>query len=174
MIEFLSSWVKTFGLAIVIITILEMLLPNNKIKKYIRMVMGIYIIFTMISPFISNKEIFSFDENIDFDEYVSKQTSSNLDQTSMDKRLGDLYQKELEKDITTKLNEKGYEVKSCKVKISISDEEKDTKINKIKLNVNKSETDIEDQEEEVENKIIAEIQKIKPIDTSLKKKRRTI
>ena len=54
MIEFLSSWAKGLGLAIVIVSILEMLLPNNKTKKYIRIVMGIYIIFNIISPFVQN------------------------------------------------------------------------------------------------------------------------
>ena len=34
MIEFLSSWAKSLGLTIVIVSILEMLLPNNKTKKY--------------------------------------------------------------------------------------------------------------------------------------------
>ena len=57
MVEFLSSWAKSLGLAIVIVSILEMLLPNNKTKKYIRMIMGIYILFSIISPFIKNKEI---------------------------------------------------------------------------------------------------------------------
>ena len=58
MVEFMSSWVKGLGLAIVIISILEILLPNNKTKKYIRMVMGIYVLFTIISPFISNQDVF--------------------------------------------------------------------------------------------------------------------
>ena len=48
MIEFLSSWAKGLGLAIVVVSILEMILPNNKTKKYIRMVMGVYILFTII------------------------------------------------------------------------------------------------------------------------------
>ena len=60
MIGFLSSWAKSLGLAIVIVSILEMLLPNNRTKKYIRMVMGIYILFTIVSPFVKNKEIFNF------------------------------------------------------------------------------------------------------------------
>ena len=33
MIEFLSSWAKSLGVTIVIVSILEMLLPNNKTKK---------------------------------------------------------------------------------------------------------------------------------------------
>ena len=177
MVNFLSSWVKTFGLTVVIISILEMLLPNNKTKKYIRMVMGIYIIFTMISPFISNKEILStfssIDniENIDLNEY-------SKNQTSMDKRLEELYQDELQKDIIKKLNEKGYEVKNCKVKVSISDKEEETQITKIKIDANKLEKSDENiandsnETEKIENRIVAEIQKIKPIDASISKEKK--
>ena len=42
MIEFLSTWAKNLGLAIIVISILEMLLPNNRTKKYVRMIFGIY------------------------------------------------------------------------------------------------------------------------------------
>ena len=58
MIEFMSSWVKGLGLAIVVVSILEMLLPNNKTKKYIRMVMGIFVLFTIISHFIKHQDVF--------------------------------------------------------------------------------------------------------------------
>ena len=191
MVKFLSSWVKTFGLTVVIISILEMLLPNNKTKKYIRMVMGIYIIFTMISPFISDKKMLStFSslatqnlEDINLDDYVKNQTS-------MDKRLEELYQDELEKDIIKKLNEKGYEVKNCNVKVTISSKEEETQITKIKVNVSKLEEGVNttdgttsdsannstndstngtEKTEKIENKIVAQIQKIKPIDTSINK-----
>ena len=37
MIEILSSWAKGLGITIVIVSIFEMLLPNNRTKKYIRM-----------------------------------------------------------------------------------------------------------------------------------------
>ena len=83
MIEILSSWAKGLGLAIVVVSILEMLLPNNKTKKYIRIVMGIYIIFNIISPFVQNKEVFSLD-NIDIENYTSNQVSPNVNQTPMD------------------------------------------------------------------------------------------
>ncbi len=69
MIEFLSSWAKSLGVAIVIVSILEMLLPNNKTKKYIRMVMGVYIIFNIIAPFIDNKDLLNFNE-INLDNYI--------------------------------------------------------------------------------------------------------
>lgn len=170
MIEFMSSWVKGLGLAIVIVSILEMLLPNNKTKKYIRVVMGVYILFTIISPFVSNQEVFHLND-INLEEYSTAQTSTSLNQTSMDERIKELYIEELEKDITKKLTEKGYEVTSCKVKAEISDKEEETKISKIKVNVKKSQkdesSDNKEEEQNFENQIVAEIQKIKPIDTSI-------
>ncbi len=167
MVEFMSSWVKGLGLAIVIISILEMLLPNNKTKKYIRMVMGIYLLFTMISPFMNNKDIWNPKE-LNLESYVTTETSTTLDQSSMDERIQELYIQELEKDITKKLKEKGYEVTTCKVKAQISDKEEETKITKIKVKVQKSQEDtIQKKEEDLENQIVTQIQKIKPIDTTI-------
>ncbi len=58
MIEILSSWAKGLGITIVIVSIFEMLLPNNRTKKYIRMVLGVYVIFNIVSPLIKNKDMF--------------------------------------------------------------------------------------------------------------------
>lgn len=169
MIEFMSAWIKGLGLAIVIVSILEMLLPNNKTKKYIRMVMGIYVLFTIVSPFIKHQDVFKAG-NFDLDEYTSTQTSTTLNQSSMDERIQELYIQELEKDISKKLKEKGYGTTSCKVKAQISDEEEETKITKIKIKVQKSQEEVKPSEEEkIENKVVTEIQKIKPIDTSIQK-----
>lgn len=172
MIEFLSSWAKGLGLSIVIISILEMLLPNNKTKKYIRMIMGLYILFTIISPLIKNKDIFNLNE-IDIEKYTTTSTSTDIvvDQTSMDKRIEELYIEELEKDITKKVEEKGFEVTMCNVEAKITDNEDESKITKIKLNIQKSnnkEVSTEEESDNVENKLVTEIQKIKPIDTSIK------
>ena len=57
MIEILSSWAKGLGITIVIVSIFEMLLPNNRTKKYIRMVLGVYVIFNIVSPLIKNKDV---------------------------------------------------------------------------------------------------------------------
>lgn len=171
MIEFISSWVKGLGSAIVIVSILEMLLPNNKTKKYIRMVMGIYILFTIVSPFVSHQKDFNIND-INLEEYTTTETSTRVDQSSMNERIQELYIQELEKDITKKLTEKGYQVNSCKVKAEISDNEEESKITKIKINVQKSQkvtNNENDEKENLENQVVAEIQKIKPVDTSIKK-----
>ena len=56
MIQFLSSWAEQIVLAVIIATIIELILPQNRNKKYIQMVIGIYILFNIISPIIKNKD----------------------------------------------------------------------------------------------------------------------
>ncbi len=163
MIDFLSSWVKNIGLAIIIVSILEMMIPNNKTKKYIKMVMGTYITFCMISPFINNKVNL---DSFKLENYV--ETSTEINQESMDRRIEQLYIEELEKNITNKVEEKGYIVNKCKVDATIADNVQDTKINKIILNVEKNKEE-KQKEKSFENKIVTGIQKIKKVDTTIDK-----
>ena len=99
MIDFLSTWAKSLGLAIIVISILEMLLPNNKTKKYVRMIFGVYILFTIISPFIKNKDILDVSTD-DFNTYIYDNTSNQVEdnQTSMNSRIEEIYIEELEKN----------------------------------------------------------------------------
>ena len=169
MIEILSDWVKNLGLSIVIVSILEMLLPNNKTKKYIRMVIGAYILFCIISPLIRDKDILKEDIN-EITDSISNQelNTQTVNQTSMDLRIQELYIEELEKDITKKLKEKGYELSKCKVDANISNDEDETKIEKIKIKILKK-VELKDENEKVEGQLVTKIQKIKTINTTIQK-----
>ena len=175
MIEFLSTWAKNIGLSIIVISILEMLLPNNKTKKYVRMVFGMYIIFNIISPFINDKDILdvsSFDLE-EYANYTSNQTSG--EQTSMDNRIEEIYIEELEKDITKKVEDLGYQVVTCNVYATLSSENEESYIEQITLTVEKGEEqsteENNEQEDTIENRLVEEIQKIKPINTTVQSSR---
>ena len=160
--EFLSNWVKDISVAVIIVSILEMLLPNNKIKKYIKIVMGTFVLFSIISPFVQKN--FNVDE-INLEDYIETSVSQ-VDTTSMDNRIGELYIEELEKDITKKVEQKGFIVNSCKVEAKIADNVNDTKIDKIILNVEKNEE--KEEEKNFEEKLVSEIQNIKKVNISEK------
>lgn len=175
MIEFLSTWAKNIGLSIIVISILEMLLPKNKTKKYVRMVFGMYIIFNIISPFINNKDILdvsSFDLE-KYANYTSNQTSG--EQTSMDNRIEEIYIEELEKDITKKVEDLGYQVVTCNVYATLSSENEESYIEQITLTVEKGEEqsteENNEQEDTIENRLVEEIQKIKPVNTTVQSSR---
>ena len=163
MIEFLSSWAKSLGVAIVLVSIFEMVLPNNKTKKYIRVVLGVFVLYNIISPFINNKDKLSL-ASIDVDNYTSTY-KSEVNQASMDDRIESLYEQELEKDIKNKIQEQGFKVLNCKVKAIIGDtsENKENTIKEIRLKVEKKE--VQEKERTTEKRIVTEIQKIKEIDT---------
>ena len=113
--------------------------------------------------------------NFDLNSYVEEtqttlSTSEELDQTSMNSRLNQIYKEELEKDITQKVEGKGYEVESCKVVAHISQE--DSGIEKITLKINGKANENEDKEENsstIEDKIVTEIQKIQKVDINIAK-----
>ena len=181
MIEFLSSWAKSLGLAIIVISILEMLLPNNKTKKYVRMVFGIYIIFNIISSFVKNKDILDV-SSYDFNEYIGNYTTNqtNEEQSSVDSRIEEIYIEELEKDITEKIEDLGYQVVTCNVYATLSSKNEENYIEEIVLTVEKNEEQKNDQQgdeieksETIEDKLVKEIQKIKPVNTTVGKINKT-
>ena len=169
MIAYFSEWAKNLTLAVVIVSLFEMLLPNNKTKKYIKVVMGLYILFNIISPFVKND--FSFElENV-IENNKSKTVSTEIiNQTSMDTRLKQICKEELEKDIIKKVEEQGYVVENCKVDVKIEEE---TNIDKITLRVKKSNEEIQKEENQKQNdiqqKLVKEVQKIKKVHIGEKK-----
>lgn len=166
MIEFLSNWAKDICLAVVVISILEMILPNNKSKKYVKMVMGVYLLFTMISPFVKNSKNLDL-ENMNIYEDImtsSGQTENEIDQTSMDKRLNQIYKEELEKDIKEKIENKGYIINSCKVEVELKENQKNSGINKIVLKIKKKNVENQEKNQNLESKMVEEIQKIKKVE----------
>lgn len=148
MINFLSSWVKNLSLALIVVSILEMLLPNNKTKKYIKMVMGLYILFSIIAPFVNNSNVLNFNIEDVYSNYSKKisstsatSTAGEVNQASMDDRLNKLYKEQLESDITYKVEEKGYDVRKCKVDAHIS--ESDTGIEYITIEIDGKNDNVE-------------------------------
>ena len=196
MINFLSLWVKNLSLSLIVVSILEMLLPNNKTKKYIKMVMGLYILFSIIAPFVNNSNVLNFnieDVYSDYSKEISStsatSTAGEVNQASMDDRLNQLYKEQLESDITQKVEEKGYDVRKCKVEAHVS--ESDTGIESITIEIdgkndntensnNSNKTDATENSNDsskysknsgntLEGKIVKEIQKIQKVEIDVSK-----
>ena len=64
-IEFLTIWLKEIVLVFIFISIVELVLPNGNMKKYINMIIGFLIIIVIISPFVKliNKD-YSFTKDL--------------------------------------------------------------------------------------------------------------
>lgn len=152
MIEFLSSWAQGIIVAVIIATLIEMILPNSSSKKYVKVVIGMYILFTIVSPIIKKvggKDINLNTINIEkYEQQISKSnnTISRKFEDNNTRSIKDIYVSNLKADISAKLKEKGYNIDTSD--IQIKDDENYT-IEKITLKLIKME-----QEQEKNNEIV--------------------
>ena len=93
MIAWLSSWAGSVVASVIVCTIIELVLPNNSNKKYARTVIGIYILFTILSPIITKISsndiniIGTIDSVISSTEYEEISENSGLDTTENIKQI---------------------------------------------------------------------------------------
>lgn len=154
MINFISSWAEQIVLAVIVATIIELILPKNKNKKYIQMVIGVYVLFNIISPIIKNKDNFSV-EKYNTEKYES-QSQYEIDQSSMDARIEKIYLEELEKKTQEKFQDNGFVVTKCKVDAVLDTTKKNAGISLITIKIEK--TDETEKLEKVKNELATEFE----------------
>ena len=133
MIDFMSSWAEQIVLAVIVSTIIEMILPKNKNKKYIQMVIGVYVLFNIISPIIKNKDDFSI-EKYSVENY-EKKSQYEIDQSSIDERLEKIYLDELEKNVIAKFEENEISVVKCEIDAVLDTAKRNAGIHSITVKV---------------------------------------
>lgn len=136
-----------------------MLLPNGNSKKYIKVVIGVYIVFSIVSPVISKftgSEL-KLDSIIDINKYEDKIASYEIETKNLENinnsNIKEVYILNLKKDIKAKIEDKGYIVNSIKIEIENTDE---YKVKNINITLSKR----ENKKEETEEKNINEIEKV--------------
>ena len=128
--NFISTWAQGIIVSVIIATIIEMILPNSNNSKYVKMVIGVFILFSIISPIvnkISGKKI-----NIDYSKYSSNESveaSSPIDNNELIKQM---YEENLKLDMKAKISQKGYAVGDIKVEILNNEE---FTLNSISINI---------------------------------------
>ena len=142
MIDWISDWAGSIIVAVIIGTIIEMILPDGNSKKYIKMVIGIYILFTIVSPvitkFTGNK--FQISDAFNLDEYIEDAKNSveihNTLVEDNNQSIREIYISGIQDDLKAKLYSKGYEVNN--IELDVSNDENYT-INNIKVELEKLE-----------------------------------
>ena len=168
--QFIYSWASGLIVAVIIATIIELVLPENKNKKYIKMVSGVFILFTIISPIIVK---FNGNVDLDIDKYTNMLMPENVVEVQetasivTDENIIKVYRDNLTRNIRTGIENLNYVVNSIELEI---DEEKnygdirriyldvesvelvpDIKVENVEINV--SNTITSTSEEESKNKL---------------------
>ena len=118
MVSSISSWAQGIIIAIIVGSIIQMLLPENKNKKYIKLVIGVYILFYIINPVVGKQ--LNFNE-FSLDEYLNVEAETNSEETNIyGNTVKETFKNKVIYNIRSQLNSKGYE--SNNIKVEIDDE----------------------------------------------------
>ena len=163
-----------------------MILPNGNIKKYVKVILSIYIVFSIISPFTDNKVKGDFDLSKKVDDYSENITNKNYskEEISTDKKLNKIYENTFEKELVQTIEKEGFKVYKCNVKGNFNAEEENAGISKISITLeskkilkkkdeenkatknrwnNESETEVENsllKEDEIKIRTVDEVKKV--------------
>ncbi len=154
--NWISNWIQGIIIAVIIGTIIEMLLPEGNCKKYVKVVIGVYILFSIISPVITKVtgNEFRVSSIYDINTYIDVTSKSNKEdiEIKQQNQIKQVYTTNLKKDMEQKIEEKGYTVKS--IYLEIEDDAQCT-LTKITLQINKM--------EEQQSNTVNEVQSINEI-----------
>lgn len=167
--ESISAFITTLVTTIILMTAVELIAPDNSIKKYINFVLGLILISVMLTPIVSlfskgetkvineinkyEKELVKVDKNEDkgkVDTNREKSFKNNLNK-NCNKLLEEEFKgREFESDISCNMDIKNMTYEIDKVKIGVKDDSI-RKIQKIEINRSDSSEVIgsQTQEEEV-------------------------
>lgn len=141
MINAMSSWTKSIILAVIVSTIIQMILPEGNNKKYIKTVIGVYILFTIISPIIS--KISGGNSTIDvskYENYFNVESTTTASANVIDKNLDNTYTSSIKSDIKNRMKQKGYKVNILDANIELKNEEAYGTINSLKISLEREES----------------------------------
>ena len=120
MIEKISSYAETIICLIIAVTIIELILPNSKNKKYVMFVSSLIIMLTVINPIIS---VFNHEFDVSQNIYEIQEKMQNAEYVESEKydleyNIYNTYIKNVENNIKSRIEEIGYEVLESKVNIN--------------------------------------------------------
>lgn len=139
MVSFINSWAQGIILAVIVATIIEIILPDGNNKKYVKTIIGIYILFVIVYPLISKIT------NIDIDSItaVAEQEISTYENNNIELEtnayIEDVYISNMKEDIKQKIKEKGYNIDSLSLYIETEDSTRYGEINSMVMQITKEE-----------------------------------
>lgn len=147
MLDRLSNFASIIVGTCIFVILLQMIIPDNKSKKYISFVLGIIVTYTLISPILN---IANIDINEVLDSAMEDYHIVKYDDNLYEKSFNKSYEQILIDDIVNRLKDNGYKVSNVEVeydeityslsKIYMNLETSDGYVQKVKVEVSNSDS----------------------------------
>lgn len=109
LIEFINHWVKSVAMIFVLVSIIEIVIPNNNLKRYVNMFIGFLIIIVIITPFVR-----LIDSSYDIEREIFKNTIDRIEiqkvsndeiLLTQEKQIKELYISKIKNDVLETIRE---------------------------------------------------------------------
>ncbi|GIM27950.1 stage III sporulation protein AF [Clostridium polyendosporum] len=111
--EFLKSWVLTLSATLIFITAVELILPDNSLKKYVKFVLGLILMAVILNPIIKLLTSSDIEISTAIDKYqntTNMNISEKNDNNKTEEKFFDNLQKNCEKILEDKLKNNKFKV----------------------------------------------------------------
>ena len=120
-ISYLSNWLKDVAVLFILISIAELIMPKGNMKKYINMIIGLLIIFTIVNPLAKLLKV-DFDLSKLVFNYSKENYNSNVHQISLyeeqEKQVEKLYKEKIYKELNDLLTkETQFQIEDMKISL---------------------------------------------------------
>lgn len=135
-VSFISSWLKDIVVLFILISIAELVMPKGNMKRYIDLIIGFLIIFTIITPFARIiKKDFSFDETVfNYSNSTSLNNKEDVNfQMEQEKQIEKLYKEKIKEEIIKLVEEESLYMVGDVILDLIQDEEVYGKIKHLEI-----------------------------------------
>ena len=129
MILEIKTWCEGIIVAIILCLIIESLIPEGNNKKYIKVVIGIYIMYVSLNPILNLLEY-----DFDFKNMIGIQKKAEEVFSVSDTSIKDIYIMGIEQNIKEEVKNIGYEVEDIEVFVDLDYEN----IEKIELEIKRN------------------------------------
>ncbi|MFS1512160.1 stage III sporulation protein AF [Chengkuizengella sp. SCS-71B] len=109
MLQWLSSWLREIILVILLASFVDLILPSNKMQRYVKVVISLFILMTILSPIVSLLKVeWDFDQlnnQFQLDEVSTNNYGSMSEILQDGEKLKDQNEQETAKLIQTKMED---------------------------------------------------------------------
>lgn len=133
MIEIINNWLEGIVIAVVVSVIIEMIIPEGKNKKYIKTIIGVYIMFVIVSPIVSNIGNLNAEELL---KATSEEYAMEIETINFNKEMQLAYEGKLKENIEAELNNIGYSIEEFSADYEVTENEFGN-INNLNIHVKK-------------------------------------
>ena len=136
--NFISSWLKDILVLFIIISFLEILLPKGKIKKFVNFILGLLIIFVIISPFGSLNQL-RFDIDTQVEDFINSRDNQTI-LNEQENRIRRTFTSNLSEEVK-KLVESNSTFRVVDINISTKEEQNTILLDEVFITVGSSENE---------------------------------